>query len=301
MQYALQRAGLRELPEAKYVQVPTHSRRHATFHVGRDGKLGFYAPRSHQVIELTSCEVLSVKLFAAYQFCAAHFATIEIDRIGLTEYPQGVDVDLYCSARPTQIDKWRILAEQQGLLRLNVVTQDKFETTTSELPPPGSFVQATFAGEEAIQAAIKAAVGERPEQAIVDFYAGLGNSTLALTELGHSVLAFEGDAAMVGYLEKIHPGTFQRDLVKSPWPAAKLRHTDVALVNPPYNGALPQTEEIAAAKVPTVVMISCNPVTLERDLKALVLAGYKVSAVTLIDQFLWSMHIEAVVVCRLQR
>jgi 23S rRNA (uracil1939-C5)-methyltransferase len=47
-----------------------------------------------------------------------------------------------------------------------------------------------------------------------------------------------------------------------------------------------------------VIAVSCNPATLARDVRTLVDGGYAMSAVTPIDQFLFSAHIEAVVVLR---
>jgi 23S rRNA (uracil1939-C5)-methyltransferase len=46
--------------------------------------------------------------------------------------------------------------------------------------------------------------------------------------------------------------------------------------------------------VKKVVAISCNPLTLARDLSILISGGYRVDQVTPIDQFLWSPHVEAV-------
>ena len=45
-----------------------------------------------------------------------------------------------------------------------------------------------------------------------------------------------------------------------------------------------------------IVAVSCNPLTLARDLAILTEGGYRVTRVTPVDQFLWSPHVEAVAV-----
>jgi 23S rRNA (uracil1939-C5)-methyltransferase len=46
--------------------------------------------------------------------------------------------------------------------------------------------------------------------------------------------------------------------------------------------------------VPTVVAVSCNPTTLARDAKILVAGGYRLVALTPVDQFRYSAHVEIV-------
>jgi 23S rRNA (uracil1939-C5)-methyltransferase len=70
------------------------------------------------------------------------------------------------------------------------------------------------------------------------------------------------------------------------------------VLDPPHGGAAAQIGQIAAARVPTVVDVSCNPATLSRDAHALLGAGYRLEAVTAIDQFLWSARLESVSVFR---
>jgi 23S rRNA (uracil1939-C5)-methyltransferase len=53
--------------------------------------------------------------------------------------------------------------------------------------------------------------------------------------------------------------------------------------------------QIARGPKPHLIYVSCNPVALERDARALREAGYVLTSATAIDQFLWSPHIEAVV------
>ena len=66
------------------------------------------------------------------------------------------------------------------------------------------------------------------------------------------------------------------------------------LFDPPRAGAEDQAKQIARSAIPRVAAVSCNPVTLGRDLAILVAGGYRVASVTPIDQFLWSPHVEAV-------
>ena len=61
-------------------------------------------------------------------------------------------------------------------------------------------------------------------------------------------------------------------------------------------GAAAQVATLAKSKVPKIVMVSCNPATLARDVRTLVDGGYKLGPVTPIDQFLWSAHVEIVAV-----
>jgi 23S rRNA (uracil1939-C5)-methyltransferase len=47
-----------------------------------------------------------------------------------------------------------------------------------------------------------------------------------------------------------------------------------------------------------MVYVSCDPVTLARDLKMLVQAGYSVTELHLVDLFPQTFHLETVVVLR---
>ncbi|MFN5614320.1 MAG: hypothetical protein ACK45V_01280, partial [Brevundimonas sp.] len=59
-----------------------------------------------------------------------------------------------------------------------------------------------------------------------------------------------------------------------------------------------QTRPIAASAASVVGGGACNPATFARDARVLVEAGLRLEAVTPVDQFLWSAHIELVAVFR---
>ena len=65
--------------------------------------------------------------------------------------------------------------------------------------------------------------------------------------------------------------------------------------DPPRQGAEAQARELGKSAVPVVVAVSCDANTFARDAKILVNAGYKLaSAVTPVDQFRYSHHVEIV-------
>jgi 23S rRNA (uracil1939-C5)-methyltransferase len=71
--------------------------------------------------------------------------------------------------------------------------------------------------------------------------------------------------------------------------------------DPPYAGAKAQAEALARAKVPIIAAVSCNPATLARDLRILMDGGYRIDRIVPIDQFVYSAHVEAVVILRRAR
>jgi 23S rRNA (uracil1939-C5)-methyltransferase len=88
----------------------------------------------------------------------------------------------------------------------------------------------------------------------------------------------------------------QRDLARQPLRARELASFASVVLDPPFAGAAAQVAQIAAATVPAVIYVSCNPATLARDARMLSQAGYRLTAATPIDQFLWSARMESVCV-----
>jgi 23S rRNA (uracil1939-C5)-methyltransferase len=91
----------------------------------------------------------------------------------------------------------------------------------------------------------------------------------------------------------------RRDLFRNPLLRAELSGFDAVVFDPPRQGAQVQAREIAASDISLVVAVSCNPATLARDLRILCDNGYQITAVTPVDQFRYSAHVE--VVARLQK
>lgn len=72
---------------------------------------------------------------------------------------------------------------------------------------------------------------------------------------------------------------------------------DVVVMDPPRAGVgLEICSLLARAHVPELIYVSCDPVTLARDLKPLTASGYKISELHLVDMFPQTFHMETVAI-----
>jgi 23S rRNA (uracil1939-C5)-methyltransferase len=107
-----------------------------------------------------------------------------------------------------------------------------------------------------------------------------------------AVAALKRAAATTAGLKPIE--TAVRDLFRNPLAASELRRCDAVVFDPPRQGALRQARELAASRVPLIVAVSCNAATFARDAAELVRGGYRLAAVTPVDQFRYAAHVEIV-------
>jgi 23S rRNA (uracil1939-C5)-methyltransferase len=169
--------------------------------------------------------------------------------------------------------------------------------------PAGGFLQAVAEAEAAMAAAtVEAVQGARR---VADLFCGAGAFTFRLAEVAPVLAADAAEGAVaalrsaVGATPGLKPIVAEaRDLFRRPYSAADLKGVDAVVFDPPRAGAAAQVPEIAASGASVVVGVSCNPATFARDARVLVDGGFWLEAVTPVDQFLWSPHIELVGVFR---
>jgi 23S rRNA (uracil1939-C5)-methyltransferase len=160
-------------------------------------------------------------------------------------------------------------------------------------------LQPTHEGEAALREKILA--GVKNAKTIADLFAGCGTFTFALAEKAkvHAVEldkpALAAIAAAVRATQGLKPITTEaRDLFKAPLSGDELKPFDAVVMDPPRAGAQAQATALAASSVRRIAYASCNAESFGRDARILVAGGYKLGAVTPVDQFLWSSHIELV-------
>lgn len=304
---------------AQLVDAHGAGRRRVTLH-GRFGthdilKVGFSATSSHDVIPIHRCPILDPALDgaldAAWALAEPLTSKMPVTKpldIQVTATANGLDVDVRGSGPlPTSlVTALSRVAEQHRLARLT----RHGELVLQRLPPtvkmgradvtlpPGSFLQATLAGEEALAALVAERTGKAKD--VADLFCGVGPFALRLAEKAR-VTAYDSDAGAIAALAKAArtPGlkpikAEPRDLFRRPLVPPELRDFDAVVFDPPRQGGQAQALKLAASKVPVVVAVSCNVATFARDARLLIDGGYRLEAVVPVDQFRHTPHVELV-------
>jgi 23S rRNA (uracil1939-C5)-methyltransferase len=275
-------------------------------------KVGYAAASTHDIIPIDRCPILDPALDgaleAAWALAEPLIANGKPLDIQVTATDNGLDVDIRGSGplKPAIVASLSRVADKHRLARLTrhgelVLMRSaptvKMGAATVPLPP-GSFLQATVAGEETLAALVAEHCGRAKH--IADLFCGVGPFALRLATRAR-ISAFDSDAAAVASLQKAAhaPGlkpvkAEARDLFRRPLVPQELRELDCVVFDPPRQGAQAQAQKLAASQVPIVVAVSCNAATFARDARLLVDGGYRLEAVTPVDQFRHTPHVELV-------
>ncbi len=301
---------------APLIACSPRSRRRAVFAARKTEKgvlLGFNRHQSHEIIDIVECAVTVPEIIARLDDLREVGALIAPGskpfKIAVTLTESGLDLAASGCGKLTDEQRRALtaLVMKKGFARLShegeiIVEPKKPVIHFGHVPvpvPPGCFLQATSEAEEAMVALVLGHLGKAKK--VADLFCGVGTFALRIAEKS-AVHAIENDAPALAALDRgvrhvqgLKPVSVERrDLFRRPLMPKELLPYNAVVFDPPRAGAEEQARELAKSKVEKVVAISCNPVTLVRDLAILVAGGYRITRVTPIDQFLWSPHVEAV-------
>ncbi len=325
---ALAQAGFADAERLVAPLVAAHGagRRRVVMHVRAEGRgeglrlrAGFTRARSHEVLDIAACPILAPPLAGAFDLAREVGRILApLDKpldVQATATEGGLDVDIRGAGRGAEAMRAALvaLADARDLARLSLHGATLIERRAPTVvmgachvvPPAGGFLQATEAGEQALADLAKAACGGAKR--IADLFCGCGAFALRLMR-GAEIHAADSDPDAVAALARAAriPGARRvnaeaRDLFRRPLSSSELATFDALVFDPPRAGAEAQARQIAASAVATVVAVSCHPGTFARDARLLVEGGYALDAVTPVDQFRHSAHVELVATFRKAR
>ena len=318
---ALRQVGI-DAEVAELIDAHCEGRRRAVFHARHSKRdvieVGFSAARAHRVIAIDRCPILAKSLDGAIKAAWAIAELLGPTRkpldIHITAADEGLDVDVRGSGPLTAATTASLAraAQQQNLARLTrhgeLIAQARAPSlrmgSARVLLPPAAFLQATTEGEAVLSRLVLDACADARQAA--DLFAGVGPFALRLAAMAR-IRAFDADERAVAALKRAAETTHglkqveaeRRDLFRFPLSGIELTRCDAVVFDPPRQGALAQSRELAASSVPIIVAVSCNPGTFARDVRQLVDGGYRLATITPVDQFRYSAHIE--IVARLEK
>lgn len=315
--------GLSMPAKTEIVSTAPGERRRAVFaaHKERDQvTLGFHAVMSHEIVPLEDCLLLTPALRASLPHLRDLAMTVLHNKqsadLQVTETLSGLDIVMQSAdalpearrqpligvAREADFARvsWAHGKRQPEPIVMERVPQVRFADIEVDLPI-GGFLQPSLSGEAALVAAVTKGVGKAKR--IADLYGGCGTFSFPLAGQARILSVDSAKPAVAALIAAVNRAQLSgrveglaRDLDQSPLPPVDLKPFDAVVLDPPRAGAEMQARMIAKSIVKRVVAVSCNPASFARDARILIDAGFTMTDLTILDQFLWSHHAELVAV-----
>jgi 23S rRNA (uracil1939-C5)-methyltransferase len=316
---ALARAGVEPNVWNEPVFLEASTRRRTTMtmlRIRNDIILGYNEGRSHNVLDIQRCLVLDPALEDKMQALRPYLPRLlgEAKTCDVTLQYAGGAFDMVLTGRLQKRGRFSFeqdealgeIAEKLDIARISYREKDfrppeiilarkpvvKTFGALSVALPPGTFLQASEAGEQALTNIVMEYAQSGTK--FLDLFSGCGTFSGPLLALG-PVSSIDGDAPAINALAQTkHPGLtpVRRDLFKNPLKETELAPFDTIIFDPPRAGAAAQAPFLASSESRRIIGVSCNPASFARDAKTLTDGGYTLASLTVVDQFVWSAHVE---------
>lgn len=288
-------------------------RMRARLHV-RNGRIGFFREGTHSLCDAGPTRQLradTLTMLAALEPALASQPRPAVSEIELSENVDGTERALHLELVP-DADPSRLatLTKVEGVTGVTCAPVDHPRTTELWGSPYvtdrvagvalSRHARSFFQGNRYLLGAlVEHVLGLVDEAPLLDLYAGVGLFSVTAAAAGRGpVVAVEGDRFSVADLKNNaagHPVDVQAGAVET-----FLDHTRVAprtvIVDPPRTGMSKEaTAGVARLRAPRLVYVSCDIATLARDARALLDAGYRITAMRGFDLFPNTAHVETVI------
>jgi len=326
---AMVKEALRDLQPEQWLEtifLGRSNRRRATFATLKHDKqitMGYYRRRSREISDIDTCLVADPRLIQLRETIKPFLKPIlregktvdvflqlvgeEVDMVltgflgkfGEPDLPVQEALEVLLHLTPVSRISWR--AHENEPIQV-IHEKDDVIANFGGLKvhlPPFAFLQPTLDGEQAL---VKAVMDALPaEGKFADLFSGCGTFSGPMLARG-PVEAYEMASSACQALNRASGGrplkAIARDLYAKPLSVEELDRFDAIVFDPPRGGCREQVSIMAKAKTPTLIGVSCNPASFSRDARILAEGGYRLQTLQIIDQFLWSHHVEVVGVFR---
>lgn len=283
--------------------------------------LGYHQLKSHAVMNIGPCPVLDSEIEALldpFSKCLNKvLENFQKAKIFITKTESGIDLSFEIQEvkelTEDQRSHLKQFSEDNNLCRFMFKYRKTRDVLHEREKPyvliddvkvdiePWSFLQSSVKADEYLTKWVLDAVPENTAH-IYDLFCGRGTFTFPLSNKA-AVTGIELDQSALEALNTANDNlgdnkrtitTLQQNLFENPVTAQLLNKADVVVIDPPRAGANAQCIEVAKSNAKTIIYVSCNPETFAKDSKVLVDAGYTLNKVHILDQFIYTPHLEVV-------
>ena len=314
---ALTRTGrFATLPELAFVAAdePLAYRSRVRLHIARDGRLGFFAAESRDLIEIPGCSVADPALDEALLLLRAitrrhHVELASFSELELRVAPAGTRLALRLVPAGRRFDdSTSLIAELSRAFQVTIGERTGPPELDQRFPLPGgvelrvsgaAFTQVNWAMNLRLVQALLDGAEQRRVSTFCDLYCGAGNFSLPLLARGLTGVGIEGSSPAIAAAKR---ASKEQQLAAARFIAGDVKETlakipaaesfDLVVLDPPRSGAREVLPELIRRAPRHIAYCACDPVTLARDLRTLCDSGYSLSAVSGFDMFPQTHHFE---------
>lgn len=282
-----------KLPDIKIHKSEVNEYRHRATLRTISGKIGFYEQGTNKLVEVKNCRIIKKSLFnKIMEFASVTNLTGEIYAI---ENEESIAL---CSV----ITKEKFLTKNDVFDGVEIngkkfgISKMHFNTPYGAIPVTNkSFFQAN---RHLLLEFQKTAIEYVPNQlSIVELYAGAGFFTCGLMNKS-KVFACEGDNIASSLGKEIGYNIKNKDSYEF---LKNIKKYDVLFVDPPRDGLDKKIIPLILKEKPfKIVYVSCNPITLARDILK-INEFYNIDSYDLFDMYPDTYHVESIVVLTLKQ
>lgn len=247
----------------------------------------------HLVIRRTSLGQILINLVITHD--------TSIDKEALIDYLKSLDLEgkirsIYITCNDSMSDA--IVPEKVELIYGDDHVEEEILGFRFKIGP-FSFFQTNTESAEVLYTTGIEMLDDIDNKVIYDLYSGTGTISQILAQRAEKVYgieiveeAVEGarESARINNIENVE--FIQGDVLDKLGQIQEDPHTIV--IDPPREGIVPKSlDKILSYNVGEILYISCNPITMYQNIKAMEEKGYKAGQIVLVDQFPRTNHTEA--------
>jgi len=271
-------------------------------------RFGFHRMRSHSVLPIDSCLIHDERIehaLPAFATAANELHLKELQNLLLTVEPTGRGLlwRLRFRGREPRWPREELARRVAELLPDSTLLDDAMSLEFWDLTfrvRSDTFVQTNFRQMLALYRTALDMLAAKPDERVLDLYAGIGTISVAVARAASVVTAIEENshAVQLGRLNaRINSARVEYlpGKVETVLRGIRLGQHQAVILDPPRAGCEPAAlAELIRLGPQRLVYVSCEPSTHARDLIALVRGGYRVRRAAIVDMFPQTYHIESV-------